>query len=108
MMMDHRRAGTQASNSRKIWDFGWVLPVGGAAFCQAIAGRKGRGYSDGGSLRREEPTVKRAMPRKMISMLLLAAMALTLVGRFASVAAACTPEGYVEELRPDGELPGGG
>ena len=50
----------------------------------------------------------RAMPRRTISMLLLAAMALTLVSRFASVAVACTPEGYVEDLRPDGELPGGG
>ena len=74
---------------------------------RAIAGGKGGGYSLGGDVTKEPPVMK-AMPGRTIPMLLLAVLALTLVGSLASVAIACTPEGYVEELRPDGELPGGG
>ena len=50
----------------------------------------------------------KAIQGRTISMMLLALFAMALVGSLASLAIACTPEGYVEELRPDGELPGGG
>ena len=43
-----------------------------------------------------------------ISTMLIGALAVALVGLFASRALACTPDGYVEELRVAGELPGGG
>jgi hypothetical protein len=46
--------------------------------------------------------------RMRMSMMLIGALAVALVGLVASRALACTPEGYQEELRVAGELPGGG
>jgi hypothetical protein len=45
---------------------------------------------------------------KRLTFPLIAALALLVVGVFATRAFACEPEGYVAELRVDGELPGGG